>query len=286
MTSTSSRRRVSRTRTASRWRSTSSNEATRVTVPLLIDIVRACTARAEPKGDRGKKRGKATDEDADDSPEFEPWSRELKLTGGTDHLNKRMHAANPPGSVPSWRALQGRLSRLNRLRVFFDETRDGTRPLNCAELIRPGRVSVVDLSDTGFSELNNLAIADVLRGIQDAQDESCEKFEQQKGPPPTPVLIVVEEAHEFLSEERIDKTPVLFEQVAKVCKRGRKGGRFRSWPTCRSSSGCATASSCMRTPRVIFAVERTVADGGAFKWLMNPRRARRSWNFHSRGRYW
>ncbi|HEV3440888.1 MAG TPA: ATP-binding protein, partial [Gemmata sp.] len=45
--------------------------------------------------------------------------------------------------------------------------------------------------------------------------------EQQKVPP-TPVLIVVEEAHEFLSEERIGRTPVLFEQVAKIAKRGRK----------------------------------------------------------------
>ncbi len=36
------------------------------------------------------------------------------------------------------------------------------------------------------------------------------------------MLIVVEEAHEFLSEERIGRTPVLFEQVAKIAKRGRK----------------------------------------------------------------
>lgn len=33
---------------------------------------------------------------------------------------------------------------------------------------------------------------------------------------------MVEEAHEFLSEERIAKTPVLFEQVARIAKRGRK----------------------------------------------------------------
>jgi DNA helicase HerA-like ATPase len=193
----------------------------RVTVPLLIDIVRACAIRAEPKGDK-KKRGKATEDDEEDSPRFEPWCRELKPTGAVEHLSKRVHAANPPGSVVSWHALHGRLSRLNRLKVFFDETTSGTRPLNCAEQIRPGRVSVVDLSDTGFSELNNLVIADILRGIQDAQDDACEKFELQKGPPPTPVLIVVEEAHEFLSEERIAHTPVLFEQVAKICKRGRK----------------------------------------------------------------
>ena len=193
----------------------------RLTLPLLIDIVKACALRAEPKPAK-KGRGKATEEDeADDAPAFEPFSKELKRPGGVESLNKRMHAANPPGSVPSWRALQGRLSRLNRLKVFFDETKESVRPLNYPDLIVPGRLSVIDLSDSGFSELNNLAIADVLRGIQDAQDAACEKAEQQKKSP-TPVLIVVEEAHEFLSEERISRTPVLFEQVARICKRGRK----------------------------------------------------------------
>lgn len=190
----------------------------RVTVPLLIDIVRACTMRAEPKAD--KRRGRK-DEDAEEPSAFEPWCRELKADGALDHLNKRVHAANPPGSVVSWHALHGRLSRLNRLKVFFDETKDGVRPLHYASLIRPGALSVIDLSDTGFGELNNLAIADVLRGLQEAQDEACERAEQQKAPP-TPVLIVIEEAHEFLSEERVGKTPVLFEQVAKIAKRGRK----------------------------------------------------------------
>jgi DNA helicase HerA-like ATPase len=190
----------------------------RATLPLLIDIVRACTLRAEPKGE--KKRGKK-DDDAEEAPAFEPWCRELKAAGAVDHLNKRVHAANPPGTVVSWHALHGRLSRLNRLKVFYDETKDGVRPLNYAHLIRPGALSVIDLSDTGFGELNNLAIADVLRGVQEAQDEACEAAEKQKVPP-TPVLIVIEEAHEFLSEERVGKTPVLFEQVARICKRGRK----------------------------------------------------------------
>src|SRR5262249_30094565 len=36
------------------------------------------------------------------------------------------------------------------------------------------------------------------------------------------VLVIIEEAHEFLSEERIDKTPVLFAQIARLAKRGRK----------------------------------------------------------------
>jgi len=33
---------------------------------------------------------------------------------------------------------------------------------------------------------------------------------------------VIEEAHEFLSAERIDKMPILFQQVARIAKRGRK----------------------------------------------------------------
>jgi len=35
-------------------------------------------------------------------------------------------------------------------------------------------------------------------------------------------VIIVEEAHEFLSAQRIHQMPVLFQQVARVAKRGRK----------------------------------------------------------------
>lgn len=39
---------------------------------------------------------------------------------------------------------------------------------------------------------------------------------------PTPVSIIIEEAHEFLSREKIGKMSNLFEQVAKIARRGRK----------------------------------------------------------------
>jgi len=39
---------------------------------------------------------------------------------------------------------------------------------------------------------------------------------------PGRVLVIIEEAHEFLSAERIDKMSNLFEQVARIAKRGRK----------------------------------------------------------------
>jgi DNA helicase HerA-like ATPase len=34
--------------------------------------------------------------------------------------------------------------------------------------------------------------------------------------------LIIEEAHEFLSRERIDKMPILFQQLARIAKRGRK----------------------------------------------------------------
>ena len=192
----------------------------RLTLPLLMDVVRACGERAQPKPDR-KKRGKA-DDDEEPAPAFDPNSRELKLPGGLDALQKRMHAANPPATAVSWHALLGRLSRLNRRKVMYDEQPSSTRPLNYPELLRPGTVSVVDLSDTGYSELNNLVIADLLRGIQAAQEERYAAFEGGSGEAPPRVLVVVEEAHEFLSKERLGKSDALFGMVSRIAKRGRK----------------------------------------------------------------
>jgi uncharacterized protein len=185
-----------------------------MTLPILMDVVGACLARAEASvGGRKKK------DDAEEL-EFAPRSREINTPAGVAAVRKRVHAANPPGNAISWRGVLGRLARLARLNVFYDET-TGVRPINYADLVRPGRLSVVDLSDTGFSELNNLVIADLLRGLQAAQDDAYAKFEAGGAAPPR-VLIVIEEAHEFLSDERIDKTPVLFQQVGRIAKRGRK----------------------------------------------------------------
>src|ERR1700752_612933 len=88
-------------------------------------------------------------------------------------------------------------------------------------MIKPGRVSVVDLSDTDSTFINDLVIADVLRGLQDAQ-ESAYQAAEKAGKTPTPVMIIIEEAHEFLSRERISKMENLFTQVARIARRGRK----------------------------------------------------------------
>lgn len=135
----------------------------------------------------------------------------------TDQVMQRVNATKTENEI-SWRALLSRLWRIQRLGVF-DVPRSNSIDYN--SLIVPGGVSIVDLSDTDSPQLNNLVIADILRGVQRSQEEAYQKA-QKEGKIPSKVLIIVEEAHEFLSQERIERMPVLFEQVARIAKRGRK----------------------------------------------------------------
>jgi hypothetical protein len=188
----------------------------RLTLTFLMDVVAACMKVAESPKKEGQGAG----------AEFSPNHKSLRTNEGLDALRKRIYSGSRPDSAVSWRALLGRLWRLYRLRVF-DVDSSNAPPMVYKELLKPGRVSVVDLSDSGMSELNNIVIADLLRGIQEAQDKAYEQYEQSKmgdptAKPPVGALIVIEEAHEFLSDERVEKMKILFEQVARIAKRGRK----------------------------------------------------------------
>lgn len=123
-----------------------------------------------------------------------------------------------PSNVSSWRALQGKLGRVRRMKIFDNPS---SKPLNYQELLQRGRVSIIDLNDTDSPKINNLVIAELLRSVQEQQDKNyatAEKSKQQ----PTPTMVIIEEAHEFLSTERIRQMPMLFQQVARIARRGRK----------------------------------------------------------------
>ncbi len=136
-----------------------------------------------------------------------------------ESVMKRIRAVRTE-NAPSWRVLHTKLWQLKRLGVF-DSVSENMRPMIYKNLLKPGRVSILDLSDTDSTVLNNLVIADLLMGLQEAQDKLYEDA-QRTGEAIPKVLVIIEEAHEFLSDERIEKMPVLFEQVARIAKRGRK----------------------------------------------------------------
>jgi DNA helicase HerA-like ATPase len=131
------------------------------------------------------------------------------------------HAAEArPAHPVSWLALLSRLWRLHRLGIF-DQPKNST--IGHATLIEPGRVSIIDLSGTDSPAVNNIVISDILRNVQRLQDVKYRAWElDRQKPQPAKVLIVIEEAHEFLSTSRISKMPILFEQVSRIAKRGRK----------------------------------------------------------------
>lgn len=173
----------------------------RLTLSMLLDVVAACVRKV-------------------DGQEPEPFNAILQQGDGLAALKRHLGQLKIDSPV-SWRALHGKLWRLNRLKVF---DQSGAKPLNYRPLLKPGAVSVIDLSDSGASVLSNLVIADLLQGIQNEQDALYRSYEERPSEDQLPprVLIIIEEAHEFLSAERIDQMPVLFEQVGRIAKRGRK----------------------------------------------------------------
>ena len=122
-----------------------------------------------------------------------------------------------PDNWRSWRKVQGRLSRLLRLGIFDHATK---KLPDYDELTQPGRVIIIDLSDTDSPQVNNLVISEILRGLHQQQDVNYKATEA--GAPLRRVVVIIEEAHEFLSAERIKQMPVLFQQVARISRRGRK----------------------------------------------------------------
>jgi hypothetical protein len=123
-----------------------------------------------------------------------------------------------PTNVWSWRKVQGSLSRLLRLGVF-DKPSVGLPDYD--RMTMPGQVTIIDLSDTDSPQVNNLTISQILRGLQLQQEKNYAAFEE-KQEDMRRTAIIIEEAHEFLSAERVRQMPVLYQQVAKIAKRGRK----------------------------------------------------------------
>jgi hypothetical protein len=148
----------------------------------------------------------------------DPYLENAVFSSKRKELVQLIAAADPPKHVFSWRALRGRLGRVKRLKIF-DSTAAGA--LDYARMLRPGRVSILDLSDTDSPQIRNLVIAELLRGVQVQQEENYQAAVAE-GKQPTPTLIMIEEAHEFLSAQRIQKMQVLFQQVARIARRGRK----------------------------------------------------------------
>lgn len=123
-----------------------------------------------------------------------------------------------PGNKFSWFKVIGRLNTVRKLKIFDVPNAPA---LDYAKMLQPGRVSIIDLSDTESPQVRNLVISEMLRGIQ-LQQEANYQGATTSDKSPTPTMVFIEEAHEFLSAQRIKKMETLFQQVARIARRGRK----------------------------------------------------------------
>ena len=149
--------------------------------------------------------------------EFEPFNSEFREEKAKKMIQQRIASVQTTNEI-SWKALIGKLWRLKRTDVFDNRSAPA---IPFPELLQAGRTSIVDLSDTDSTIINNLVISNILRGIQQQQEVAYEEAEKNHIQP-TPVMIVIEEAHEFLSRDKIAKMENLFQQVARIARRGRK----------------------------------------------------------------
>jgi hypothetical protein len=144
--------------------------------------------------------------------------------GQESTLLQSLNARKIEKDVRSWKAIAKRLWRMKKAGVFADTTGDR---INVSQMLVPGRISIIDLSDMDAPYMRNLVIAQILRSLQTQQDELYRRREDavragKKVDDLVRVNIFIEEAHEFLSAQRIKQMPNLFDQVARIARRGRK----------------------------------------------------------------
>ncbi|PAX09021.1 ATP-binding protein [Sphingomonas lenta] len=173
----------------------------RLRLDVLIDVVAACIGSVS-----------RTPNEFWASPTFRNNSKNQRV------LDDLVGRAQLETNAASWKKVSGLLWRLQRLKIF---DRAPALNLDVRKMLEPGRINIVDLSDLDSPVLRNLAIAQILRQLQAVQ-EAAYAAATEEGRTPTPVNVIVEEAHEFLSTSRIKQMPILYEQVARIAKRGRK----------------------------------------------------------------
>lgn len=109
----------------------------------------------------------------------------------------------------SYFALMGKLGRLNRTGAFDARNVD---PIDPNGLLKSGKVSIFDVSYCR-DVVKNVVIANLLRKVFD------KKIKDKKAPN---TLVIIEEAHTFISRETRKKMEETIEMLREISRRGRK----------------------------------------------------------------
>jgi hypothetical protein len=145
--------------------------------------------------------------------------------GHTARLSEKANLVKEKlGHAASWRKTVRLIAALYRTGLF---DRMGARAtdgraiesLDYERMLKPGRVLIYDLAGLESPAHRNLAISDVLRGVITAQDRLYDAAPVEQKPK---TVVIIEEAHEFVSAERLAQLPAVFGQIQRIARRGRK----------------------------------------------------------------
>jgi DNA helicase HerA-like ATPase len=137
-------------------------------------------------------------------------SPQAKLPYTLQMLRSRAVERSPRNSESlDYVGLGAKLQLLIHSGAFDQPNRKGLDP---GEMLRPGRVSVIDVS-VANDTIKNLVTADLLRKA------FAYKLAQQDAPP---TLLVVEEAHSFMNREKVHTMQATLQMLRNVTRRGRK----------------------------------------------------------------
>jgi hypothetical protein len=166
----------------------------------VADIAVNSTKTKNPKN-----QWKAIDENKlDEEPEYPDLTIESLLNKLHEELKEQKGS-----SKSSFLVVKRLLNRLKRFGIF-DSTDD---LIDTIDLLKPGKVSVLDLSNSYTVQVNNIVIAYLLRKLFDQKIKNSDL-------PPT--MIFIEEAHTFVSKENASKMEALLDRLREVTRRGRK----------------------------------------------------------------
>ena len=138
---------------------------------------------------------------------IEERSIRFTLMDVMEKVENRLREGQVRHVASSLQVISSKLERLRRYRIF-----DGRHLLPVEKRIKPGAVTVIDLSDTE-DQVRNIVIAWLLNKI----------FELKVLEPNLPsTMIVIEEAHTFVSREAREKMTATIDMLKTIARRGRK----------------------------------------------------------------
>lgn len=166
----------------------------------IADIASKSTKSKNPKN-----QWKAIDENNfDEEPEYPDLTIQSLLEKLNDEITQQKGS-----SKSSFLVVKRLLTRLKRFRIF--DSPDNF--IDIGDLLKPGKVSVLDLSNSYTVQVNNIVIAYLLRKIFDNKIQN---------PDLPPTIIFIEEAHTFVSKANAPKMEALLDRLREVTRRGRK----------------------------------------------------------------